>query len=122
MPTPSACEENAFLATKEQLVDLPARDGAAARLAHLMHERGLSASIRPAGRALVLTVRNPAVPNGTLTQKVAHVPDGDGGKFLWLFEGQQPGTWDTDLLGPASDVAAAADRIARVLWIAETDH
>jgi hypothetical protein len=103
-------------------VDLPARGGAAARLAHLMHERGLSASIRPAGRALVLTVRNPAVPNGTLTQKVAHVPDDDGGKFLWLFEGQQRGTWDTDLLGPASDVEAAADRLARVLSIAETDQ
>ena len=97
---------------------LPARDGAAARLAHLMHERGMSASIRPAGRALVLTIRNPAVPFGKLAQQVALMPDdGDGEMFVWLFDGARPGTWDAEPLGPACEVEAAADRLARVLGL-----
>jgi len=94
---------------------LPARNDPAARLARLLHQRGLSASIRPAGRAHVLTVRNPAVPFGRLAQQVALVPDDDGDVFVWLFEGARRGTWDAERLGPASDVEAAADRITRVL-------
>jgi hypothetical protein len=96
----------------------PACGGAAARLAHLMHERGLSASIRPAGRALVLTIRNPAVPLAKLSQQVAVVRDDDDAEvFVWLFEGAQRGAWETELLGPTSDVEAAADRVAHVLAI-----
>ena len=64
-----------IVTSSDDVATLPARNGAAARLAHLMHERGLSASIRPAGRALVLTIRNPAVPFGKLAQQVALVPD-----------------------------------------------
>ena len=94
---------------------LPARDGPAATLARLMHERGLTARIRPAGTAHVLTICNPAVPAARLTQKIAHVPGDDGGQFVWLFDGPQRGTCDAMPLGPASDVEAAADRIARVL-------
>lgn len=101
------------------MTDLPARDGPAARLAHLLHQRGLSASIRPAGPALVLTVRNAAVPGAKLAQKIALVPGSDGGMFLWLFEGSRRGTWDAEPLGPASDVEAAADRLCRVLALAE---
>lgn len=101
---------------------LPERNGAAARLAHLMHERGMSADIKPVGRALVLTIRNPAVPFGKLAQRVAVVPGDDHGEvFLWLFEGAQRGTWDTEPFCPASEVEAAADRLARVLALAEQD-
>jgi hypothetical protein len=97
---------------------LPAREGAAARLAHLMHERGLSASIRPVGRALVLTIRNPAVPLAKLSQQVAVVRDDkDAEVFVWLFEGAERGASETELLGPASDVQAAADRVAHVLAV-----
>ena len=100
---------------------LPARGGAAARLVRLMHERGLNASIRPVGRALVLTIRNPAIPFGTLTQQVALVPgNSDGEMFVWLFDGARPGTWDTEPLGPACEVEAAADRLARVLALGGT--
>ena len=101
--------------------DLPARDGAAARLARLLHQRGLSAAIRPAGPVLVLTVRNPSVPFGRLAQQVALVPgDGrEGERFVWLFDGARRGTLDAEPLGPASDVEAAADRIVRVLTVRE---
>jgi len=102
------------------MTDLPARNGAAARLAHLMHERGMTASIRPAGRALVLTIRNPVVPFGKLAQQVALVPDdGHGEMFVWLFDGPGQGTWDAEPLGPACEVEAAADRLARVLAVTE---
>lgn len=99
--------------------NLPARDGAAARLARLMRERGMDASITPAGSALVLTVRNPAAPFGKLAQRVAVVPHDQGEVFVWLFEGARRGTWDAEPLGPVSDIEAAADRIARVLALAE---
>ncbi len=99
---------------------LPARNGAAARLARLVRERGLSADIRAHGRALVLTIRNPAVPSGQLSQQVALVRDDDGGEmFVWLFEGARRGAWETELLGPASEAEAAADRLARVLAAAD---
>lgn len=102
---------------------LPARNGPAARLAHLLHERGLSAAIRPDGHALVLTIRNPAVPFGKMAQRVAVVPDDDHGEvFLWLFEGARNGTWDTEPLAPASDVEAAANRLARVLAAEHDSH
>jgi hypothetical protein len=94
---------------------LPARNGAAPRLAQLLRERGLSADIRAQDRALVLTVRNPAVPFGKLSQQVAVIGNGDSEAFVWLFEGAQRGTWDTEPLGLAADVEAAADRLARVL-------
>ena len=97
---------------------LPDRDGPAARLARLLHQRGLNAAIRPAGPVLVLTIRNPAVPSGRLAQRVALVPDdghGGGERFVWLFDGARSGTLETEPLGPASEVEAAASRIARVL-------
>lgn len=101
---------------------LPARDGAAARLAHLMNERGLSASIKPVGRALVVTIRNPAVPFGKLTQQIALIPHAEHGKaFVWLFDGARRGTWDTELIGPASEIDATADRLCRVLALAGRD-
>jgi hypothetical protein len=103
------------------VTSLPARDGAAARLARLLRERGLSADIKPVGRALVLTVRNPAVPFGALTQQVALVPDGEHGEaFVWLFEGARRGAWDTEPIGPAAAVEAAADRLARVLTLTDS--
>lgn len=101
------------------MTDLPGRDGPAARLACLMHERGMSASIRTADSAFVVTIRNPAVPSGRLAQTIAHVPGNDGGVFLWLFEGPERGTWEAEPLCPASDVETAADQIARVLAITE---
>jgi len=102
---------------------LPARNGAAASLARMVRERGLSADIRAHGRTLVLTVRNPTVPLAKLSQQVALARDHDGGEvFLWLFEGAQRGSWETELLGPASDVEAAADRLAHVLAVADQDR
>jgi hypothetical protein len=123
----AGCEirpQREHLPAKEQphMDSLPARDGAAARLAHLMHERGLSASVRPAGRAMLLTVRNPAIPFGALTQRVALVPhDEHGEAFVWVFDGAERGTWDTELIGPASEVDATADRLVRVLAVAGQD-
>lgn len=112
-----------FVTSSDDTVTLPARGGPAARLAHLMHERGLTASIRPAGRALVLTVRNPAAPLAKLSQQVAVVRDDDDAEvFVWLFEGAKRGTWDTELLGPASDVEAAANRVAHVLAVSGEDR
>lgn len=101
---------------------LPARNGAAAHLARLVRERGLSADIRAHGRTLVLTVRNPAIPLAKLSQQVALARDDDGGEvFVWLFEGAQRGAWETELLGPASEVEAAANRLAHVLSVAGQD-
>jgi|GEM_PF-5877795 len=102
---------------------LPARNGAAAHLARLVRERGLSADIRAHGRTLVLTVRNPAIPLAKLSQQVALARDDDGGEvFVWLFEGVQRGAWETELLGPASEVEAAANRLAHVLSVADQDR
>lgn len=102
---------------------LPARNGAAARLANLVRERGLSAEVKAADNAIVLTVRNPAVPFGKLCQRVALTGSGDSAAFVWLFEGAQRGTWETEPLGPAADVEAAADRLAHVLSAGERhDH
>lgn len=102
---------------------LPARNGAAAHLARLVRERGLSADIRAHGRTLVLTVRNPAIPLAKLSQQVALARDDDGGEvFVWLFEGAQRGAWETELLGPASEEEeAAANRLAHVLSVAGQD-
>jgi hypothetical protein len=101
---------------------LAARNCAAAQLAHLVRERGMSANIKAAGRALVLTIRNPAVPFGAMTQQVAVIPDDDHGEvFVWVFEGARRGAWDTQLIGPASEVRAAADRLTRVLALTGRD-
>lgn len=97
---------------------LPARDGAAARLASLIRQRGLTADIRQDGPALVLIIGNPAVPFGNMAQRVALVRDDEHGEaFIWLFEGARPGTWDTEPLGPAHEVEAAASRVACVLAV-----
>jgi hypothetical protein len=102
---------------------LPPRNGAAASLARLVRERGLSADIRTHGRTLVLTVRNPAVPLAKLSQQVALARDDNGGEvFVWLFEGAQRGAWETELLGPASEIEAAASRLAHVLAVEDQDR
>lgn len=74
------------MTTSEEPAALPVRNGPAATLAFLMHERGMCARIRTAGEAFVLTVRNPAVPRAGLTQKIAHVPGENDGMFLWLHD------------------------------------
>ena len=88
---------------------------AARRLAAVISERGLAASIRQTSRGPVLTARNPAAP-GTLCQQVALVRDRSGADvFAWLFEGTRRGTWELELLGPAGDIDRAADLLARVI-------
>lgn len=102
------------------MTDAPVRTGPAAELARLMHERGFSTRIRALGpRLIVITISNPAVPKGQLSQCVAFTPSKKGGRFAWLFEGKGSGQFSTETIGPASEVTAAADRIARVLAITD---
>jgi hypothetical protein len=109
--------------SSDDAATLPPRNGAAASLARLVRERGLSADIRTYGRTLVLTVRNPAVPLAKLSQQVALARDDNGGEvFVWLFEGAQRGAWETELLGSASEIEAAASRLAHVLAVEDQDR
>jgi hypothetical protein len=99
------------------MTELPDRNGPAAELARLMHERGLTARIRPFGTLLtVITVSNPAVPRGQLSQDVVFAPNKKGGRFAWLFE-RGPNQFYTEPIAPASSIAVVAERVARVVAV-----